>query len=138
MPFFGGPGGDSRSIGAETHTMPIDLQDAETGGVDLLFADDLQGTVFRMTEAAVYTAEEVRDEVGGDVPKFGKWIPVETEDGDAWAVAVGELVEELKRYENPLSVWIEVTRCQKSGTEQTDPYEVNVETVSGDETQAQL
>mgnify|MGYP006928068156 CR=1 FL=1 len=40
--------------------MPTDLSEAQTGGVDLLFADDLQGTVFELRETAVYDAEEVR------------------------------------------------------------------------------
>jgi hypothetical protein len=118
--------------------MPTDLSDAETGGIDLLFADDLSGTVFELRESAVYEAEEVREDVDGDIPKFGRWLPVETEDGDGWAVALGELVEELQRVENPLDVTFEVTRCEKSGTADTDPYEVNVEVVDGDTKQTGL
>jgi len=120
--------------------MPTDLSEAQTGGVDLLFADDLQGTVFQMSEASVYEAKEVRESVDGntDVPKFGKWIPVETDDGEAFAVAVGELIEELQRFENPLAVTVEVTRCEKSGTDETAPYEVNLETVEGDAAQSGL
>lgn len=119
--------------------MPVDLSDAETGGVNLLFADDLEGTEFELREEAVYSAEEVREETESDVPKFGKWLPVETEqDGDSWAVAVGELVEELQRVGNPMAVTFEVTRCEKSGSEQTDPYEVNLEPVEGDAQQGGL
>lgn len=118
--------------------MPTDLSEAQTGGIDLLFADDLEGTVFQLRENAVYKAEEVRNDVDGDVPKFGRWLPVETDDGDGWAVAVGELVEELQQYENPASLWLEVTRCEKSGTDDTDPYEVNVEVVDGDSQQTGL
>lgn len=119
--------------------MPVDLQDAETGGVNLIFADDLQGTEFELREEAVYEAEEVREETESDVPKFGKWLPISTEaDGDSWAVAVGEFVEELQRIENPMAVTFGVTRCEKSGSEQTDPYEVNLETVDGDTKQAGL
>lgn len=118
--------------------MPTDLSEAQTGGVDLLFADDLQGTEFKLREASVYEAEEVRKEVDTDIPKFGNWMPVVTDDGDGWIVALGELVEELQQYENPLAVDLEVTRCQKSGTKQTDPYEINVEVVDGDSQQAGL
>lgn len=118
--------------------MPTNLDDYETGGTELLFADDLEGTQFTLRDLAVYEAEEVRSEVGGDVPKFGNWLPIETDDGEAWCVAVGELVEELKRYENPAAVTLEVTRCEKSGTGQTDPYEVNVESIDGDTRQAGL
>lgn len=112
--------------------MPVDLSEAQTGGVDLLFADDLSSTEFELREASVYEAEEVREEVDGDIPKFGKWMPVVTTDGDGWIVALGELVEELQTYENPMGVTFNITRCEKSGTKQTDPYEVNVEVQDGD------
>jgi len=118
--------------------MPTDLSEAQTGGIDLLFADDLSGTEFELREASVYDAEEVREEVSGDIPKFGKWMPVTTTDGDGWIVALGELVEELQTYENPLTVTFEVTRCEKSGSEQTDPYEVNLEVTDGDTQQTGL
>lgn len=119
--------------------MPTDLADHDTGGIELLFADELPGTVFSLRETAVYEAEEVRSEVGGDIPKFGDWLPVEVEgDGAAWIVALGELVEELKQYENPQAVELEVTRCEKSGSQQTDPYEVNLEQVGGDAKQGSL
>jgi hypothetical protein len=48
---------------------------------------------------------------------------------DVWLVAVGELIQELQRFENPESTIFRVTRCEKSGPAQTDPYEVNVEPV---------
>jgi hypothetical protein len=119
--------------------MPTDLADVETGGATLLFADDLSGTVLKLRENAVYDAEEVRVEIGGDVPKFGNWLPVDTEsEGECWAVALGELVEELQQYENPSSLELKVTRCEKSGDQQTDPYEVNVEVVDGDPQQTGL
>jgi len=117
--------------------MPIDLSEAETGGIDLYFADSLEGTVFSLRESAVYEAEEVREETQSDVPKFGDWLPVDTEAGDAWAVAVGELVRELQQFEKPTTNTYEVTRCEKSGQEQTDPYEVNIEVVE-DGNQAKL
>lgn len=118
--------------------MPVDLEDHDTGGIELLFADDLEGTTLKLREASVYEAEEVRSEVGGDIPKFGNWLPVETDDGDAWAVALGEFVDELKTYENPMALTFTVTRCEKSGTDQTDPYEVNVEIEDGDAQQTGL
>jgi hypothetical protein len=114
--------------------MPVDLNDAETGGIDLFFADDLSGETFMLRDAAVYDADEVRDEIGGDVPKFGRWMPVHmaTSDGQTegsgWVVAVGELIEELQTVRaDPVEVPFTVTRCEKSGSGQTDPYEVNVE-----------
>jgi len=118
--------------------MPTDLDDYETGGTELLFSGDLEGATLSLRDMAVYEAEEVREEVGGDVPKFGNWLPVETEDGDGWAVALGELVEEIKQYENPVAVTFKVTRCEKSGTKQTDSYEVNTEVQDGDVQQTGL
>lgn len=118
--------------------MPTSLDDYDTGGTELLFADDLEGTVLSLREAAVYEAEEVREEVGGDVPKFGNWLPVQTADGDGWAVALGELVEEIETYENPVAIQFEITRCVKSGPKQTDSYEVNTEIVDGDARQTGL
>jgi len=113
--------------------MPTDLSEAQTGGVDLLFADDLRnGVQFELREASVYQAEEVREQIDGDIPKFGKWMPVNTDDGEGWVVALGELVEELQRYENPMGLSFDVTRCEKSGPKDTDPYEVNLEAVDGD------
>jgi len=118
--------------------MPTDLADAQTGGIDLYFADDLEGDTFVLRESAVYESEEVRDEIGGEVPKFGRWLPANVSDkngqnhGSAWIVAVGELVEELQDLAvDPVQVPWTVTRCQKSGPDQTDPYEVNVETPDG-------
>jgi hypothetical protein len=113
--------------------MPTDLSDAETGGIDLYFADDLEGMSFYLRDPSIYDAEEVRDEIDSDIPKFGRWIPVHTCDGNGkttgtgWIVAVGELIEELQRYDDPVEDPVSVTRCEKSGTEQTDPYEVNTE-----------
>jgi len=137
---FRAPGGDSRGLGAETHKMPTDLQDAKTGGIELLFPKDdiVPGLRFELKEAAVYDAEEVREEVGGDYPEFGRWVPVTYDGEEAWIAAVGELVTELQRYENPLAMEFEVTRCEKSGQRDTAPYEVNLEEVNGDAQQTGL
>jgi len=119
--------------------MPTDLSEHETGGIDVLFADDLPATTFRLRESAVYEADEVRQETGTDIPKFGNWMPVRLDDGtEGWMVALGELVEELQRLENPQAVTCTITRCEKSGTQQTDPYEVNVEIDAGDAKQSGL
>lgn len=112
--------------------MPIDLEDHASGGPELLFADDLSGVEFQVREASVYEAEEVREaESSEEMPRFGAWIPVRAEGRDAWMVALGELTDELKRYEAVTGGTVfKVTRCEKSGSEQYDPYEVNLETVS--------
>lgn len=114
--------------------MPTNLADAKTGGSDLIFASDAEGTEFRLTEPAVYEAEEVRDEIGDDeTPAFGRWIPIETPDGDGWLNAVGELVEELQTFDAEEGDLFEVSRCEKSGGGETDPYEVNLVEVEPDQ-----
>jgi hypothetical protein len=115
--------------------MPTNLEDASTGSDDLYFADDLSGIEFKLREAAVYDADEVSDD--GEVPEFGRWLPATVDDRDCWLVAVGELVSELQRYEDTVGVTFAITRCEKSGTRQTDPYEVNVEQ-AGDTGQSRL
>lgn len=107
--------------------MPEDLQSASTGANDLYFADDLQGTVFKLRESAVYGADEVTDP--GEVPEFGRWLKAAVDGRDVWLVAVGELIAELKRFDKPTGTLLEVTRCEKSGTSATAPYEVNLEAV---------
>lgn len=118
--------------------MPTELDEAQTGGIELLFADDLPGTEFQLRESAVYEAEEVREELDLDIPEFGKWIPVTVDGEDCWIPAYGEVVEELQVFENAMAPELKVTRCEKSGSKSTDPYEVNIETVDGDSQQTGL
>lgn len=116
--------------------MPQDLHEASTGGPSLVFAGDATGVRFRLREVSLYEAAEVADEIGNDPdegpPSFGRWLPVEVEDDDAWMVAPGEMVEELQRQEAEAGEKYEVTRCQKAGSQETDPYEVNLEELSDD------
>jgi len=114
--------------------MPTDLSDVDTSGTELWFSDDVEGKTFILRELAVYEAAEVRDETDTEVPEFGRWFPVTVldEDGEidrnGWLVAVGELIEELQDLApDPTAVEWQVTRMEKSGPEQTDPYEVNIE-----------
>lgn len=110
--------------------MPTDIDDASTGGAALIFADEAAGCRFRLREASIYDAEEVRDDLGHDddaPPKYGRWLPVEISDEDCWLVAPGELIEELQRLEAEVGVVYEITRIEKSGSGETDPFEVNLE-----------
>lgn len=115
-----------------------DLHEAQTGGLNLLFTDELESTEFRLLEAKLLDAEEVRDAIGAETPEFGRWLPVETaDDGEGYAVAPGELIEELQRLEAEAGEEFIVTRCEKSGYDDTSPYEVNLERLS-DEDQNRL
>ena len=111
--------------------MPEDIDEVNTGGDTLVFADELRGTVFRLRESAVYKAEEVQGQLGQDVPRFGRWLPATTKDaGECWLVGLGELIDELQAIQDPTAGYYEVTRCEKSGPADQDPYEINVEAVS--------
>lgn len=119
--------------------MPTQLDDVDTSGTELWFADNLEGETFYLRESAVFEAAEVREETGTDTPEFGNWFPVhganesgETTGETGWAVALGEFVEELQDMSvDPVEVPFTVTRVEKSGPEQTDPYEVNVDVHDG-------
>lgn len=115
--------------------MTEDLHEASTGGPSLVFADDANGVRFRISEAVLYDAAEVRDNIGADAdgtPQYGRWLPVEIEKDDAWLLAPGELVEELQRLEAEAGRVYEVTRAEKSGNGETDPWEFNVESRDDD------
>lgn len=126
-----------RPVGASVHgDMPTDLQEASTGGASLVFADDAAGCRFRLREASLYEPEEVQEELGHDgdgPPEYGRWLPVEIEDEEAWMVAPGELIEELQRLEAGAGEIFEVARIEKSGSGETDPFEVNLERLSDDD-----
>lgn len=106
--------------------MPEKLSESVMG-VELVFPSDATGTVFTLTENAVYGAEEVRDETGTDTPQYGKWLPVEIEGREAYLNAPAELREELVDHEAQPGEVFEVTRMAQSGSDPSDPYEVNVE-----------
>jgi len=126
--------------------MPTELSDVDTSGTELWFSDDVEGKSFVLREPSVYDASEVRQETGADVPEFGRWFPVtilddgRDSDREGFLVAVGELIEELQQMQvDPCAVGWTVTRMEKSGPKQTDPYEVNVESLdSTDEKQKSL
>lgn len=119
--------------------MPEDLSEIEPGGTDIIFPNDKPvGLRFSLRETARYSAAEVRDEIGGDVPEFGDWFPITKAGGEeAFLGSVGELVEELQQVENPVAVTFEVTQWSKSGSDQTAPYEVVLE-IDGDPSQDSL
>lgn len=114
--------------------MPTDLSETTTGSIELFFGGEAEGETFYLRDAAVYDADEVRKEIDADYPSFGRWFPVHLADedgqthGSGWTTAVGELIEELQDAEvDPVEVPFTVTRCEKTGEKDTDPYEVNVE-----------
>lgn len=125
--------------------MPTDLRNAETGSNDLVFGRDLEGIVFRLMEAQVLEASEVRSELhkepteddedaefDGQSPFFGRWLPAEVRGRTVYVNAVGELIEELKQLDAEQGEVFQVTRAEKVGSTETSPYEVNIERVSAD------
>lgn len=115
--------------------MPRDANPNAGQTTELVFTDGLEGTVFSIPRTpAIYTAEEVREATDNDVPEFGDWLKVRLPqlDEDGWLVAVSELEQWVAKTENVTAGTYEVTKCEKTGTAQTDPYEVQVETITND------
>lgn len=110
------------------------LHDHAPGG-DLVFAGDLDGVQFRLLDLQMYNND---DEEKPDVPAndtvHGNWLKVETEQHEECFIsAPGELIEGLQDYYAEQGDLFEVTRCAKSGSAQTDPYEVNLEDLEDDQ-----
>lgn len=108
--------------------MPTDLAEAaSSGATELIFPDDATRYEYRLREGQVYDAEEVRGEIGNsDVPQWGNWLPVEIEDGEAWLNAPSQLITELVEIGiEPGHRWT-VDRLEKTGSRQSDPYEVEL------------
>lgn len=122
--------------------MPVKTADASTGADGFIFPSDLEGTRFRLVEDALYDAAEVREQLydgeaieddheaeeAGQVPAYGRWYPVHAigYDEEQWLAAPGELIDELKTWDDPADASYRVGRCRKSGSGESDPYEVNV------------
>jgi hypothetical protein len=107
--------------------MPQDLSESVTGSTELVFPDDANGT-YSLQERSVYDAEEVRLELETDIPKYGSWIPVEIlETGDeGWLAAPSKLRAALVDDEIRAGERFEIVTMQKLGTEQSDPYRVEL------------
>lgn len=121
--------------------MPVKTADASTGADGFIFPDDLEGTRFQLDEDALYEAYEVRESMydnpieddheadeQGQTPAYGRWYPVDVPGYEdlQWMIAPGELIDELKTWDDPAGGRLKVTRCRKSGPDPSDPYEVNV------------
>jgi hypothetical protein len=105
--------------------MPRNLKDSVSGSTELIFPDDVDGT-YRLRERSVYDAGEVRDELDGDVPQYGDWIPVEDDGDEAWLVAPSDLRAQLIDREIRTGERFTIDEMVKTGREQSDPYSVTV------------
>jgi hypothetical protein len=106
--------------------MPTKLNEAVTGAIDLIFPDDATGT-YRLAEDDVYEAEEVQEELGGDMPKHGQWIPVVTErDRTEFLTAPSGLISELVKADVIVEEQFKIESMVQYGSEPNDPYEVTV------------
>lgn len=122
--------------------MPTEIENTPTGAEGFIFPDELQGVSFLLVEDAVYTAYEVREELHdgsaidedheaaaeGQTPAYGRWLRADVtgRDDEQWIAAPGELIEELQTWDDPTGGRLMVSRCEKSGPAESDPYEVNV------------
>jgi len=118
--------------------MTEDLHEAETGGAALVFSDEATGVRFQIRSTELHSADEVQDAIEQDgTPEFGRWLPIEVDADDGWLLIPGEMLEELQRHEAAPGETFEVTRCEKSGSGETDPWEVNLKALD-DDTQTRL
>jgi arginine/lysine/ornithine decarboxylase len=108
--------------------MPKDLTDSVSGSTELVFPDGATGR-YRLRERSVYEADEVREELGGDVPKYGSWLPVEETDtgAEAWLTAPSQLRSVLVEDEIRPGELFEIVSMTKAGHDPSDPYRVTVE-----------
>jgi hypothetical protein len=108
--------------------MAEDLRDSVSGTVELVFPDDAAGKTYRLRELTVYDAEEVREDLDGDVPQYGRWLPVkEQETGDdAWLTAPSRLRSALVENDVQTGETFGIGTMKQTGTGQTDPYLVEL------------
>lgn len=109
--------------------MPESLDDVTTGAGALIFPDSLEGTRFVLEANEVYSAEEVRKQLGEDYPEYGRWLPVKVTNGDDrvnWMAAPSELIQELQTIGPTSGSTMEVTKCEKVNGKENAPYRVNV------------
>ena len=108
--------------------MPEDLTESVSGSTELVFPDDATGR-YSLRERSVYGAEEVREELDGDVPKYGSWLPVTEldQDREAWLSAPSALRSRLVEDDTQIGERFEIVTMTKIGTQQSDPYRVEIE-----------
>lgn len=106
------------------------LEDSVTATGELVFPDDASGKAFALQERSVYGPEEVRDELETDIPRYGKWVPVEiqtrtgTESG--FLAAPSELRKRLVEETVQEGETFRVETMTKDGPEDSDPYRVEL------------
>jgi hypothetical protein len=107
--------------------MPENLSDSVTGAVELIFPDDATDEPYSLRELAVYDAEEVRDEMGTDIPQYGSWLPIEMDDGDeAWLTAPSQLRQKLVNQDAKPGERFIIDRMVKDGRDPSTPYQVEL------------
>lgn len=108
--------------------MPEDLTESVSGSTELVFPDDATGR-YSLRERSVYGAEEVREELDGDVPKYGSWLPVTEldQDREAWLIAPSALRSRLVEDDVRAGELFEIGKMTKIGSEQSDPYRVEID-----------
>lgn len=104
----------------------------ETLNDDVLYPDDLDDQV-NMTFAEdpfenVYTAEEVREELGTEQPEYGDWIKVDLmmdQDKPAFAAAPSQLRKLIRDARPEKGDLLQVNSVER-GPKQHDPYEMDM------------
>jgi hypothetical protein len=108
--------------------MVKELSESVSGSTELVFPDDSDGQMYRFTALSVFDAEEVRDELGTDIPEYGSWMPVTiAETGEeAFLSAPAALRSQLLDQDARAGELVEITEMAKTGSDQSDPYRVEL------------
>jgi len=109
--------------------MPEKLSESVSGSTELVFPDDAPRRQYSLRELAVYDAEEVRSEMEmeTDVPKYGSWLPIVTDDrDDGWLTAPSELRQKLLNEDVKPGETFIIESLEKSGIDESDPYQVKL------------
>jgi len=104
------------------------LDESVSGSTELVFPDDTDGEEYCLLESNVYSAEEVRDELGGDVPQYGSWLKVHIQETerDGWLTAPTDLRSGLVEASIETGEVFRIETMRKRGSDQSDPYLVDL------------
>jgi hypothetical protein len=109
-----------------------DLEESVTATGELVFPDDASdsGKAYRLRERSVYEADEVQERLDGDVPRYGKWLPVEIEarsgNEEGFLVAPSQLRSRLVEDDVRTGEPFIIETMTKDGHKESDPYRVEL------------
>lgn len=116
--------------------MKRELADSVSGSTELVFPDDSTGKTYSLRDLKVWEAGDVSEELGGDIPEYGDWLPVILEETgeEAFLIAPGHLRKTLVNEEIEAGERFVIGSMEKQGRDQSSPYRVTVSYPDREET----